>query len=129
MQFTAPAGLKVPAAHVAHALPGVGEPMPAAQSAQLAEPSVDVAPAAQGRQVALLLAPVALLKVAAGHGCGAAPAAQKKPALHRVVLVDAPGGQLRPAAHALQTADELAPTAVAKVPPAHCVQDAAPAAE
>jgi hypothetical protein len=48
VQFTAPAGLKVPAAHVAHALPGVGEPMPAAQSVQLAEPSVDVAPAAQG---------------------------------------------------------------------------------
>ena len=76
VQLTAPAGLKVPAAQVAHALPGVGEPMPAAHSAQLEEPSVEVAPAAQGRQVALLLAPVALLKVAAGHGCGAAPAAQ-----------------------------------------------------
>ena len=86
-------------------------------------------PAAQSVQLASDVAPAAAPKEPAGQGCGAAPAAQKKPAEHEpATLAEEPGGQLAPAAQAVQVALESAPVAAEKEPLGQGLQTAWPAA-
>lgn len=56
-----------------------------------------------------------------GHGTGGAPAAQKKPTGHGVVVFVAPSRQAAPARQGRHAAALVAPGAALYVPPAHAV--------
>jgi len=85
-------------------------------------------PAAQSEQLDCRNAPVALSHVPAGQGCGAAPAAQKKPMAQGAAAPVEPSGQLVPAPQGAQVALDVAPVATEKEPPGHGTHTAWPAA-